>query len=81
LVGSLRCELLIQHIVMHWQVVPRVRRRLVFSHGARLKPQLLHNTGNGFLGHPHPLLPQDLSDLGAAIQTARFQEDAANLLF
>jgi len=81
LVGSLRCELLIQHIVMHWQVVPRVRRRLVFSDGARLKPQLLHDAGDGFLGHPHPLLAQDLSDLRTAIQTARFQEDAANLLF
>jgi len=81
LVGSLRCELLVQHIVMHRQVVPRVRRRLVFSDGARLKPQLLHDAGDGFLGNSLALLAQDLSDLRTAIQTARFQEDAANLLF
>jgi len=31
LVERLRCELLVQHIVIHRQVVLRVRRRFVFS--------------------------------------------------
>jgi len=55
-------ELLVQHIVMHRQMVVRARRRLVFLDGARLEPQLLHDAGDCFLGYPNALLAQDLSD-------------------
>lgn len=81
LIGSLCPELLVQHIVMHWQIVVRVRRRLVCLDGARLKPQFLHDAGDRFFGYPNTLLAQDLSDLRAAVQATRVHKDTANLLF
>jgi len=42
---------------------------------------MMRDAGDRFLGYPNTLPAQDLSDLRAAVQTARFQKDAADLLF